>query len=265
MRGWKLPRLSRGGKIVRNLALALGLLVLFWGMYGFPIYSPRLEFRRGERENLIGGSEILGTFRTQNDRRWTIGVQGDQVLLRRTYGGYGSGFQVWPRNPEGAVLVPLPDYSPFPKEAAVAAADVPEGTASARLEVHVGCWHDGEDLRQSQHITAWPEDFRPEDFRPEVTPLRWERTYTAEGELLRGGAVLFRVVCPDEYTDPDVNIATVERTAMEKLARWDTYYRKAKYRSIDCRMEAVFFDGAGDELGRAVLSTPEGGETDASR
>lgn len=256
MRRRRLPRLSRGGKIVRNLAAALGLLVLLWGMNGFPIYGPRLEFRRGERENWIGRSEILGTF-TWDGCRWTVGVQGDQVLLRRTRGGRGASFAVWPRNPEGAVLVPPMGYTFFPKEVPVAAADVPEGTATARLEVTVGCWHGGRDLSLSQYIAA-----DREDFGPEATPLWWERTYSAQGEPLGDGGMLFWVVCPDEHTDLTQNVATVERAAMEAL-RFETFYRSAHYRSVDCRMEAVFYGEKGEELGRARLETGEGGTRDA--
>ena len=52
-------RLSRGWQIARNLLLGLLLVVLAWGMAGYPLFLPRLEFRRLERENLLPRSEIV--------------------------------------------------------------------------------------------------------------------------------------------------------------------------------------------------------------
>ena len=54
-----LPKLGRGGKIVRNLMLAAGLALAIWAQYGCPLPTLELEFRRMERKNLLPPSEIV--------------------------------------------------------------------------------------------------------------------------------------------------------------------------------------------------------------
>ena len=82
MKKWKLPRLSRGGKVLRNLGAALLLAVLAWGFTEFRLPDPYLDFRRAERANWVGPSEIQGVFQTKYDR-WAVGTCGDQVLLHQ--------------------------------------------------------------------------------------------------------------------------------------------------------------------------------------
>lgn len=54
-----LPRLGRGGKIVRNLVLVAGLALVIWAQYGCPLPTLEMEFRRAERANLLPPSEIV--------------------------------------------------------------------------------------------------------------------------------------------------------------------------------------------------------------
>lgn len=54
-----LPRLGRGGKIVRNLVLASALALVIWAQYGCPLPTIDMEFRRMERKNLLPPSEIV--------------------------------------------------------------------------------------------------------------------------------------------------------------------------------------------------------------
>lgn len=54
-----LPKLGRGGKTVRNLALAAGLALVIWAQYGCPLPTIDMEFRRMERKNLLPASEIV--------------------------------------------------------------------------------------------------------------------------------------------------------------------------------------------------------------
>ncbi len=54
-----LPKLGRGGKIVRNLVLAAALALVIWAQYGCPLPTLELEFRRMERKNLLPPSEIV--------------------------------------------------------------------------------------------------------------------------------------------------------------------------------------------------------------
>lgn len=54
-----LPKLGRGGKIVRNLVLAAALALVIWAQYGCPLPTIDMEFRRMERKNLLPPSEIV--------------------------------------------------------------------------------------------------------------------------------------------------------------------------------------------------------------
>lgn len=55
----KLPGLTRRGRLVRNLACVLLLAVLCWVLLGAPALTEAWAFRRAERRNLVGPSEIL--------------------------------------------------------------------------------------------------------------------------------------------------------------------------------------------------------------
>lgn len=251
MRQWRLPR---GWRIVRNLTLALLLLLFMWGEDGYPIPDPRLNFRRTERANLTGPADIQGVFRDGREDWWVAGTEQDQVVLLKCRSLEGLRF--WPRG-RGGVLLPVPgDLGMFEREQDILAVDVPAGTASARLELRVGCWYLGE-LWQYTQISSRREDFDLE----KGEPRRWDKVYTVEGELLRDGGVLFRVVSDDEGMDLTRNVAGLERLVLVEVGQWNTY---ESTRNIECEMEAVFYDGNGGELGRAALAAPGGGKMDAS-
>ena len=55
----KLPRLSRGWRTVRNLAVVLVCLYGLWAWADYPLPTAELEFRRLEREVLMPRSEIV--------------------------------------------------------------------------------------------------------------------------------------------------------------------------------------------------------------
>ncbi|MCI9655269.1 MAG: hypothetical protein HFF45_04500 [Lawsonibacter sp.] len=249
---WKL---SRGKRTIINLVLSALLLVLTWGLMGCPLPTAEMEFRRMERTHLLPRSEIQGIFLDGcRNRTWqTVGVQEDRVVLleSRNLSEGGSIMSIWPGRTEGATLVPIPwNGSEFEKERDIVAVDVPEGTASARLELNMACWYQGE-LWEYTAIALRPEDFD----QLKGVPKRWDKTYIVEGELLKDGGVLFRVVSDDEGMDVTQNIAGVERRVLDQAARWETYFQ-GEHRPVECHVEAVFFDGAGAELGRAALATP---------
>lgn len=54
----RLPRMSRKGRIVCNLLISLVLIAAIWMVMGAPLPLV-LEFRRAEKVNLVGPSEIL--------------------------------------------------------------------------------------------------------------------------------------------------------------------------------------------------------------
>ena len=63
-------RLSRGQKILLNLALCVFLLTCLWGIAGYPVVTAGMEVRRLERTRLLPPSEIV----------FTAGGEGDIIL-----------------------------------------------------------------------------------------------------------------------------------------------------------------------------------------
>lgn len=253
MRGWKLPRLSRGWRIARNLLLVVLILLYLWVWTGRPIRDVRLDFRRAERENFIGPCEIQGVFDTYQES-WVVAVSGDRVVLwQKSFGE----LNYWPRRTGEITLVPVPAelrYA-FRGEAGVAAVDVPPEARSARLELTVSCWY-VQTGTNGWHYASSPERLKDQGANG---PARyWEKTYQAEGEFLKDGGVLFRPAA-EGPRDSQGEGHTLEFNTFAEIGEWNCYRygRGAVY-----RMEAVFYDGNGGELGRAVLATPEGGETD---
>lgn len=84
---------------------------------------------------------------------------------------------------------------------------------------------------------------------------RWEKTYSAQGECLEDGAVLFHVAPEGENWEN----RTMEELILSHAYEWDLYWAEQNRRAVDCHMEAVFYDRAGRELGRAQLATTEQG------
>ena len=58
----RLPRMSRKGRIVCNLLLSLVLIAAIWMVLGAPLPLV-LEFRRAEKVNLVGPSEVIAVVR----------------------------------------------------------------------------------------------------------------------------------------------------------------------------------------------------------
>lgn len=106
----KLPRLSRGWRTVRNLAVVLACLYALWAWADYPLPTAELEFRRLERTHLIPRSEIVFSNGAGNGDtlwlsrngsfsgwsvfaldgtelhlrgRWVAGVRGDRAVLAR--------------------------------------------------------------------------------------------------------------------------------------------------------------------------------------
>ena len=244
------PRLGRGWRTVRNLAMVLVCLYGLWAWADYPLPMAKMEFRRLERQNLLPPSEIQGVFQGIYQNRMTVyGVLEDQVVMGHHRAGSGY-LEYWPREETGPTLFPAAEHFPSSDELLIAAADVPAGTASARLDMSLDCW------AASEHggctsISALEGGYPRDD---SLNWTRWARDYQAEGELLREGGVLFRVMAQEkaEYGD-----GFIEKSLFTSLTRWNTYRQSAKLRGFNCHMEAVFYGQDGRELGRAALSSPE--------
>lgn len=236
--------LPHGAKLARNLILLLLLGVLVWGLSGFSAPTVRGRFRMAEQANWAGPSDIQGVFESRYDR-WVVASCQDKVLL---WQDGRTDLEYWPRAEEGTTLVPVPESRLAQGELWVAAADVPEGTASAQLELTVSCWY-------GRNADGWTIDSQVEQPGGVSLTDRWEKTYSAQGQLLEDGAVLFHVASEEENWENQ----DVERLILSYAYEWDLYWAEQDRRTVDCRMEAVFYDRAGRELGRAQLATTEQG------
>lgn len=230
------PRLSRGWKIVRNLAVTLICLSVLWAWAGYPLPTAELEFRRLERQNLLPPSELQGVFRREN--QWVVaGLQEDSVLFSED-----RSLDRWPRSGAGPALVPIGRF--VWTELDVIAVDVPQGTASARLDLSMDCWYylRGDSWSASgERGGVLGENM--DDWKP------WAKDFHIEGELLKEGGILFRVPVEDRES--------MEYELLRLLATQNTYQQSAKQRGLNCHMEAVFYGQDGQELGRATLNTLE--------
>ncbi len=96
-------------RAVRNLIAAALLLAVFWWLYGCPLPTREMEFRRDERQHLTGRSDIIFTCESEGEA-----ISGDPMMLvgvaERTVNtrSHTHPFNIWPKNPAGATLVVLP-------------------------------------------------------------------------------------------------------------------------------------------------------------
>lgn len=244
MKKWKLPRLSRGGQTVRNLAVTAFWLVLLWGISDYPIRDPVGIFHRAERSCWVGPSDIQYV----GDRYGTVGTYMDQVVIGT--GEYALDY--WPRDPEGPTLVPLGQFE-------FAAVDIPEGTARAELTLELSFYYfpalsDPADAGPTYAVREQAEEERGVSGPIEL----WQDTYVCQGELAEEGGVLFRA----EPKSPGIpgELGVWDGHPLLEVTDRDIYSRAPWDNQAWARMEAVFYGEAGNVLGRAVLSTPEGGQ-----
>lgn len=133
-------------RTIRNLLAAVILLTFFWWIMRCPLHTNERELHRFERTHLLDPSAIVCACEGQydgemSDCRMLVGVSPHTVqTLGRVFR-----IHVWPRNPEGATLVVLPNFLEFyPRRIAVlAAADPPVLAAHARLMIDMTVYEGG--------------------------------------------------------------------------------------------------------------------------
>ena len=146
-----LPRLSRRGKIIRNLLLCLPLAALAWAGSGCPMPTAELEFRRLEGQYLLPPSEILWNTEAEGGGSqgelpswqllddWVIGVR-DGVATAAMIDRSGRNFSLscYPLE-EAPFPVPTPDAAMFYggglRMEALVFFGAPEGTQRVELEL----------------------------------------------------------------------------------------------------------------------------------
>ena len=139
----RLPRLSRGQKIVRNLCLSIPLALFLWGMADYPLPTARMEFCRLERILLLPPSQIVAENRSEDGQRTAYLSEGEDWIIVGSTTAVESGHLSFPKAvpcidhllpKEGIVLVALPAAN---KDGGITAAvwGAPEEAVSRRLEV----------------------------------------------------------------------------------------------------------------------------------
>ena len=98
-------RMSRGGRLALNLVLLCVLVGLIWGLLGFSSPTLRGRFRRVAQANWADPLEIQGVLPCDG-QRWVLAAGQDQVIL---WQDGRDGLEYWPRDPNGATLVPVPE------------------------------------------------------------------------------------------------------------------------------------------------------------
>ena len=138
-------------RAVRNLIAAALLLAVFWWLYGCPLPTREMEFRRDERQHLTGRSDIIFTCESEGEA-----ISGDPMMLvgvaERTVNtrSHTHPFNIWPKNPAGATLVVLPSELECKNRMVVglAAVEPPASAERALLTIYwpFDIWFDGEEV-----------------------------------------------------------------------------------------------------------------------
>ena len=240
----KIRKLSRRGRILRNFLLAGVLGALIWTCAGWPVPA-RWELRRLEREAFLSPhSQFQGSVQV-DQREWLVGLTPRWLVMGRQ-----NEFRLWPREGDGPVLAPIPEWATAGREICVVAAGAPQGTASARLTLEVSHWYasfGGSSSYSSQRediLRSWPW--------PDSSPEYRSETVTLEGEPMEEGAFQF-VLGEEEMRGTGDYI-------WRHVEEWGLYQGYYQISPINCRLTAVFYDESGRELDRAELQNAEAWE-----
>ena len=91
---FRLPRLGRRGKILRNLLVTLLLLTLIWWQFLCPLFWPEREFRRAERRLLLPPSEIVLHLDAPGGRIYREGQSRPILRNDHQFIGVGDGYAI---------------------------------------------------------------------------------------------------------------------------------------------------------------------------
>lgn len=80
------PRPGRGARTAINMSIIAVILLYVWGLAGYPLFFPTLEFRRLERQCLLPKSEIVFSATPHMfDSSVELELNGETVILRDTW------------------------------------------------------------------------------------------------------------------------------------------------------------------------------------
>jgi len=186
----KLPRLPRGARILRNLVILAGAAFVFYLFLGAPPHSDEELFRRKERQNLIGPSQVLAIL----NRDWQNGRY-DRIVIAESEFGYvmmpvsidrhaGEGLH-YAQKLGGTTLMVVPGSNWWPSSELpwiIAFDGVPE---AARAELTLTLYYE-------EHNAYIPDGYE------DLPVVRYERDYSLSSEREYEGFFLFRFVAAGE-------------------------------------------------------------------
>ena len=238
-------KLSRKGRIGRNLLCTLLAGVLVWLGLGAPAPTAALALRRLERESFFSPhSQFQGVLETAWWGPWALGLREDWLVFGDLSGG--ELFYLWPRtNPGEPVVAPQPISNLESQRVTFVAAGAPKGTASAQLTLELSCWY----------LSPWFMYAQPDRDWQGETPSYWEDALVLEGEPLSAGAFAFQVEIWNSEEALVQNDVTIQEGALWQSVDWRLYqgYYLPENLPLRCRATAVFYSESGVELGRAEL------------
>lgn len=170
----RLPRLSRGWRIVRNIGAALVVLSLAWAQLLFPLGDAERNFRRMERVNLLVPSEVV--FQSDGPRPALVGLRDGWALVGRHLGGTLGDWNVcrYPME-EGVTVLPLGEILRYGGGTITSG----QGLLAFGLPEEAGMIHGVLDLSREG----------------------WEGTAFVRGELQESGAWLFFFQWPEDMPE----------------------------------------------------------------
>lgn len=254
----RLPRLSRGQKILKNLVVILVCGFICWGWLGYPMPTDELEFRRLERKLLLdhGGTlypiVVAGEdyFISASDTWVNVGKKGASTLRGTSVAENGS-------------LVPINNARRDLGEYAVLAVGVPDTAATAELTLDLSAWsyewYQSDVSGKNIHLIEISRYFEGDADKYTYRHYTWD--YRIAGEKLGPGVFLFRL-SPQGKTENKIT-GSVEDLAERRAMNYITDdYRLGEQRPdrgglTELVFRSTFYDREGNEVGQLRLAPLE--------
>jgi len=260
MRKWFswLPRLSRGQKIVKNLAIILLGGFVLWGWLGYPMPTAELAFRNLERRMLMDDGGTLYQVEAAGED-YFVSVSDTWVNVAKKRGSALDGSRV----AEGGSLVPIDNSRRDLGEYAVLAVGLPETAETGELTLDLSAWSyewyqrdiSGEDTHLIEIAGYFEEEAHEVTYRHHT----WD--YRVEGEKLGPGVFLFLLrpqgETENKYTGPVDALA--ERAAMNYITNDFVLGNGRPDREglTELVFRGTFYNKEGNEVGQLRLAPLE--------
>lgn len=162
----KIPRLPRPWRVARNLVCIVFGVYLIWLLLGGRALTPEWAFRREEQKQMVGPSEILGTFEVATNpdfpdrtERYIVGETEGELLVCQIFGSWSSGYSarlyVWEKSETMTLALLADGGTPFPDDGkTVYFLGYTELPGAVRAELDLTAQDEEEDEIEQWHVTA---------------------------------------------------------------------------------------------------------------